>query len=260
MYNSIRGSRNIITGCGGGLGKATLEWFLARDSGPILAIDRRIDEEELDLNESQRKKVIFKRHDTFSEETEKSIQDFVAEHKSIDNIINVAGVALAFVTWRSTQEHPFESGHINHLLDFNTYGTFNVTRLASKYMIQDPDRETSKRTKCIINTSCISTTNPVLGQCFYSASKSAIDATTLCLARELSPFGIRCNTINVGFFDTNLTKLDEEVRTHVKESHLAPRRLGHPDEFAHLVQAIIENHMINGSCIRIDAGLRELPI
>jgi hypothetical protein len=35
-----------------------------------------------------------------------------------------------------------------------------------------------------------------------------------------------------------------------------PNRIGQPDEFAFLVEHIIANPMLNGSTIRIDAGLR----
>jgi len=35
-----------------------------------------------------------------------------------------------------------------------------------------------------------------------------------------------------------------------------PKRIGDPAEFAHLVQAIIENKMINGENIRLDGAVR----
>jgi hypothetical protein len=38
-----------------------------------------------------------------------------------------------------------------------------------------------------------------------------------------------------------------------------PSRLGHPAEFAQLVQAIIENTMLNGEVIRLDGALRMAP-
>ena len=38
-----------------------------------------------------------------------------------------------------------------------------------------------------------------------------------------------------------------------------PKRMGRPDEYAKLVAAIVENPMLNGSCIRLDAGQRFAP-
>lgn len=35
-----------------------------------------------------------------------------------------------------------------------------------------------------------------------------------------------------------------------------PKGLGNPSEFAHLVQTIYENNMLNGEIIRLDGALR----
>jgi 3-hydroxyacyl-CoA dehydrogenase/3-hydroxy-2-methylbutyryl-CoA dehydrogenase len=67
--------------------------------------------------------------------------------------------------------------------------------------------------------------------------------------------GVRVNTIAPGFFDTPLLgsrKTSENLRGLIP----FPKRLGHPDEYAKLVQFIIENDMINGEVIRLDAALR----
>lgn len=38
-----------------------------------------------------------------------------------------------------------------------------------------------------------------------------------------------------------------------------PQRLGEPSEFAHMVQTIIENPLLNGEVIRVDGALRMQP-
>jgi hypothetical protein len=38
-----------------------------------------------------------------------------------------------------------------------------------------------------------------------------------------------------------------------------PRRMGRPDEYAALALAIVQNQMLNGSAIRLDAGQRFAP-
>lgn len=47
-------------------------------------------------------------------------------------------------------------------------------------------------------------------------------------------------------------KEQDEVRRKI----VFPSKIGDPDEFAHIVQAIIENPMINAEVIRIDAATR----
>ncbi len=38
-----------------------------------------------------------------------------------------------------------------------------------------------------------------------------------------------------------------------------PKRMGRPDEYGRLVVAIVETAMLNGGCIRLDAGQRFAP-
>lgn len=272
-FNRIKNSLNVITGCGSGLGRGTLQWFLKNESGPILGIDKKFEDNyvtELNITDEQQSKLLLKQHDTFDEKkTEESLSEFVNKYGPIDNVINVAGVALAFLLASKTNVNNYELKHVEALNNYNTVGTFNVIRLASKLMIEDSlkskERALSRnviKNKCIINTSCISTTAPTISQTYYAASKAALDSMTLCIARELSPFNIRCNTINVGYFDTKLLRSSDAKVAEYISSHIAlcPKRLGQPEEFAHLVQTIVENQMINGACIKLDAGSKEVII
>jgi hypothetical protein len=38
-----------------------------------------------------------------------------------------------------------------------------------------------------------------------------------------------------------------------------PSRLGRPEEYAQLVQSIVENPMLNGEIIRLDGAIRMAP-
>ncbi|NXN06497.1 HCD2 dehydrogenase, partial [Indicator maculatus] len=83
---------------------------------------------------------------------------------------------------------------------------------------------------------------------------------TLPLARDLAPLGIRVVTIAPGLFSTPLLAgLPERVRSFLGQQVPFPPRLGHPQEFAHLVQALAENPMVNGEVVRLDGALRMQP-
>ncbi len=63
-----------------------------------------------------------------------------------------------------------------------------------------------------------------------------------------------------GLFRTPLlASLPEKVQNELAKAVPFPKRLGSPDEYAHLVQSIIDNVMINGTVIRIDGALRMQP-
>ena len=60
-----------------------------------------------------------------------------------------------------------------------------------------------------------------------------------------------------GIFDTPLLAgLPEAARQSLGQQVPFPSRLGRPEEFAQLVQQIIENEMLNGEVIRLDGALR----
>lgn len=89
----------------------------------------------------------------------------------------------------------------------------------------------------------------------YGASKAAIHGMTLSLARDLASRGIRVNAIAPGLMETPMVIGDPALESYLK-SVPCPARLGQPREFAHLVQTILQNHMINGETIRLDAACR----
>ncbi|XP_061469982.1 3-hydroxyacyl-CoA dehydrogenase type-2 isoform X2 [Rhineura floridana] len=99
-----------------------------------------------------------------------------------------------------------------------------------------------------------------VGQAAYSASKGGIVGMTLPIARDLAPMGIRVVTIAPGLFATPLlASLPEKVRTFLARQVPFPSRLGAPGEYAHLVQCIVENPMLNGEVIRLDGAVRMQP-
>lgn len=74
---------------------------------------------------------------------------------------------------------------------------------------------------------------------------------TLPLARDMSPFGIRIMTIAPGLFMTPLMAgASDKVKENLIRTTEFPKRLGVPEEFAHMAVAIIENPMMNGSTVR----------
>ncbi|RLN21283.1 hypothetical protein BBJ28_00009131 [Nothophytophthora sp. Chile5] len=122
----------------------------------------------------------------------------------------------------------------------------------------------------IINTASIAAYDGQIGQVAYAASKGAIVGMTLPLARDLASYGIRVNTIAPGLIDYYstvvglfmtplLAGLPEKMQQQLGESVPFPSRLGNPEEYAQLVQAIIDNKMLNGETIRLDGALRMPP-
>ena len=112
----------------------------------------------------------------------------------------------------------------------------------------------------IVNTASVAAFEGQIGQAAYSASKGAIAAMTLPVARDLKNVGIRVCTVAPGLFDTPLlASLPEVVRKELASTVPFPQRLGQPDEYAHVVEMVLENPMMNGEVIRLDGALRMQP-
>jgi len=84
-----------------------------------------------------------------------------------------------------------------------------------------------------------------------------VSGMVLPTARELARFGIRVCAISPGVFDTAmLAAVPDELRAALAAQVPFPPRLGHPEEYAALVLAIVENVMLNGTTIRLDGAMR----
>jgi 3-hydroxyacyl-CoA dehydrogenase / 3-hydroxy-2-methylbutyryl-CoA dehydrogenase len=177
----------------------------------------------------------------------------------VNVVVNCAGIAPPARVLGKRGPHPLES--FAKVLTVNTVGTFNVTRLAAERMASNPQApgEDGER-GVVINTASVAAFDGQIGQAAYAASKGAVVAMTLPIARELAKNGIRCVTIAPGVFLTPMVEgLPPKVQHELGAQVPFPNRLGKPDEYAALAQHIVENRLINGEVIRIDGALRMPP-
>ena len=112
----------------------------------------------------------------------------------------------------------------------------------------------------IVNTASVAWQDGQIGQAAYAASKGGVVSLTLPAARELARVGIRVMAIAPGLFETAMSAgLPPEVRTALEAGLPFPSRMGRPEEYAMLVQHIVENPLLNGEVIRLDSAVRLAP-
>jgi NAD(P)-dependent dehydrogenase (short-subunit alcohol dehydrogenase family) len=143
------------------------------------------------------------------------------------------------------------------VIEVNLVGTFNVVRHAAQAIASTRPQEPDQERGVIVMTSSIAAIDGQIGQCAYSASKGAVAAMTLPMAREFGRLGIRVVSIAPGVFDTPMMQAaSEKVRAPLLEACVFPKRFGMPEEFAAMVQTVFENPMLNGTLLRLDGALR----
>jgi len=177
-------------------------------------------------------------------------------------LMNVAGIGTAKrLIGKDGTPMPLED--FRRVIEVNLIGTFNVTRLAVAEMVKLDaliDDAGSGERGVVVNTASVAAFDGQVGQEAYAASKGGVVSLTLPLARDLAQFGVRVVTIAPGLFLTPLmAELPQAVQDSLAASIPFPKRLGKPEEFAHLAATIVENMALNGEVIRLDGALRMAP-
>ncbi|AKV86741.1 3-hydroxy-2-methylbutyryl-CoA dehydrogenase [Microbacterium sp. CGR1] len=250
----IQGSSALITGGASGLGLATARTLAA--AGAVVTI--------LDLPSSAGAEIAADLGGVFSGGDVTSAEDAAAAVAAAQAaaplriVVNCAGIAPpAKVLDR--EGNPAVLADFERIVRINLVGTFNVLSQASAVIAKNDATDTGDR-GVIVNTASVAAFDGQIGQPAYSASKGGVHAMTLPVARELARYGIRVCTIAPGIMETPmLMGLPQAAQDSLGQQVPFPSRLGRPDEYASLVQQIVENGYLNGETIRLDGAIRMAP-
>jgi NAD(P)-dependent dehydrogenase (short-subunit alcohol dehydrogenase family) len=188
---------------------------------------------------------------------EAAVEQAEGAHGTARICVNCAGIGTpAKVIGRDGKAVPLAD--FNKIITVNLLGSFNVlSKFAARLHLAEPIGE---ERGVIVNTASVAAFDGQIGQAAYSASKGGIVGMTLPIARELARYGIRVMTIAPGIFLTPLlASLPQEAQDSLGAQVPFPSRLGQPDEFAQLVESIVNNPMLNGETIRLDGAMRMAP-
>jgi NAD(P)-dependent dehydrogenase (short-subunit alcohol dehydrogenase family) len=56
-----------------------------------------------------------------------------------------------------------------------------------------------------------------------------------------------------------LARLRDDIREGLAASVPHPKRLGDPDDYAHMAVSLLENGYVNGHTVRLDGAIRMAP-
>jgi NAD(P)-dependent dehydrogenase (short-subunit alcohol dehydrogenase family) len=250
----IKGKSAMVVGGASGMARATAEQLSAK--GASVAI--------LDRPQSAGAEVADSLGGTFhpcdvtdAGGTEAAIDAAVdALGGSLHVSVNTAGGGVARRTLTKDGPHPLDE--FRAVVELNLISSFNVGRLAAAHMARNEPEDGERGV--IVSTASIAAFEGQIGQVAYTAAKAGIAGMALTMARDLGSLGIRVLAIAPSLFHTGITQgiPDEFAETLTKDAAF-PKRMGRPEEYGKLAVAIVENPMLNGSCIRLDGGQRFAP-
>ncbi|MGO4589573.1 SDR family NAD(P)-dependent oxidoreductase [Paenarthrobacter sp. 2TAF44] len=203
-------------------------------------------------------RAVFAPADVTNEAQVQAAVDAAASLGTLRIVVNCAGIATPGKVLGREGVLPLEA--FNKVIQINLVGTFNVIRLAAAAMVENEPVTTElggPERGVIINTASVAAFEGQIGQPAYAASKGAVAAMTLPLAREFARSLIRVATIAPGIFETPMMAgLPQAAQESLGQQVPHPARLGRAPEYANLAAHIVENAMLNGETIRLDGAIR----
>ncbi|SER74824.1 SDR family NAD(P)-dependent oxidoreductase [Lentzea albida] len=229
----------VITGGSRGIGAATAR-RLVRD-GHRVVIGYRQAEDEARLLEKELG-VLAVRADTTDEDDVARLFDAAGE--DVTGVVNNAGVTSPVGPLAQLRTE-----HLRRVVDVNVVGAFFVAREAARRMTRGS----------IVNVSSGAATLGSPGEyVHYAATKAAVDALTIGLAKELAPSGIRVNCVQPGTVRTDIHRLSGVPDRPDRVASRIP--LGRPGEAGEIANAIAwllsdEASYTTGAILRVAGGM-----
>ena len=250
----------VITGGASGLGAATAR-LLAAHGVKVALFDL-----SEDMGEALAKEiggVFCKVNVTSNEEVDAAFaksRKAIGQERILVNCAGVGGSAKTVSRDKATgeiKEYPLDN--FERIIQINLIGTFRCITKSAAGMLTLPIMADGDR-GVMVNTASVAAEDGQIGQAAYTASKAGIVGMTLTVARDLSGEGIRVNTILPGIFDTPLLqRAPANVKAGLAAMVPFPKRLGMPEEYAHLAHTMITCGYLNGEDVRLDGAIRMAP-
>ncbi|WP_259066771.1 SDR family NAD(P)-dependent oxidoreductase [Mucilaginibacter sp. X4EP1] len=250
---SLKNKNVVITGGASGIGRAIAVLF-ASQGASIYIID--VDVQAGEATAEAIKKDGFNAQFTLCDITNLDAVTAVFDKISdIDILINNAGVAHV---GNASNTLPAD---FQRVMDINVKGAYNCLHAVIPLM------QRNKR-GAILNTASIAAHVGITNRFAYSASKGAIYAMTMSVARDYLADNIRCNSISParvhtpfvdGFIAKNYPGREAEMFKELSDSQPI-KRMGTPEEVAMLALFLCadESAFITGCDYLIDGGFVHL--
>lgn len=234
----------VVTGGSRGIGRASAERLAADGMAVVIAYARDAAEagNAVDAIEGAGGRALAVRADVADEASVAALFDVAEQHfGGVDVVVNAAGIMLL------APMVDLDLADLDRMHRTNVRGTFVVAQQAARRVRQGG---------AIITFSTSVTRLSLPGYAAYAASKAAVEAVSLILARELRGRDVTVNAVAPGPTATALLldgKSDELVEQIAGQNPMG--RLGTPQDVAEVVSALAgPARWINGQTIFVNGG------
>lgn len=240
----LSGKRALVTGSSQGIGYALAQGLFA--AGADVILNGRDETKLIAAAQELGTKHTLAFDATDHDAVKAAIDTFEAEVGAIDILVNNAGMQH-----RSPLED-FPADAFERLLKTNVSSVFNVGQAVARHMIK---RGAGK----IVNIASVQTSLARPGIAPYTATKGAVGNLTKGMATDWAKYGLQCNAIAPGYFDTplNAALVADATFSAWLEKRTPAGRWGNVEE---LVGACIflsssASSFVNGHILYVDGGI-----
>jgi acetoacetyl-CoA reductase len=237
----------IVTGGSRGIGGA-ISRLLASDGATVAVLGLPIDRERTDslrshLNGSASRVHFYEGDVGIPAACREAVARVLAEHGRIDYLINNAGITRDHTVRKMTEDE------WQAVLQVNLSGPFFMTKAVLEPMIE-------QKFGRIVNISSVVGESGNFGQANYAAAKAGLIGLTKTVALEVAKNQITVNAVAPGFIETEMTKAMPTEAIEMAISQTPKRRLGQPDEVAHVVRFLVDDKAgyITGAVYNVNGG------
>lgn len=243
----LEGKVALVTGASRGIGRAIAEELASQGAYVIINYsgNEQAASEVLNTITKMGKRASLYRCNVGNyEEVKEMIDTIVKEHKSIDIIVNNAGITRDNLLLKMSEQE------FDDVITTNLKGAFNTIKHASRYMLK-------QRSGKIINISSVSGITGNAGQTNYSAAKAGIIGMTKAVAKELAPRNINVNAVAPGFIQTDMTDALPDAMKEKVTDVIPLKKMGQPEDIAKMVSflASSQGDYVTGQVFQVDGGI-----
>ena len=236
----------VITGASRGIGRAIAEKYALAGYNLALCCHNNIDKLEdftKYLSDKYSVRCIAYQCDIGNFHNASAFFELIRDNfNTVDILINNAGISTVKLLQDMTPEE------WNNIVNVNLGSVFNCCKLAIPMMLVPKSGK-------IINISSVWGCTGASTEVAYSATKGAVNAFTMALAKELAPSNIQVNAVACGIIDTDMNNFLNKDELMAIRDEIPAGRLGTPDEVAEFVFNITNgNNYLTGQIIKFDGG------
>jgi NAD(P)-dependent dehydrogenase (short-subunit alcohol dehydrogenase family) len=241
MADELAGKVAIITGGAGGIGRATVERFVAEGSRVVIAdVD---DDAGRELARGLGAGVAFRRTDVSDADQVQELVDFTVGHfGGLHVMCNNAGVSGSLRRFLADDLRDFE-----RVMAVDLFGVMLGSRCAARHMVDHGGG-------VIVNVASAAGIDPGVGMLPYRAAKAGVVHFTRCLAVELGEHGVRANCIAPANIATDINAAFDKAAV----TRLQPlSRVGLPLDVADAVVYLASDRaaQVTGVVLPVDGGM-----